>query len=260
MVTEISIKKRKRKAKSTILGKIATLLFLVTVIACPFLVYHPKESPQQNVEHLLGYTPNQIIIIQPAKSAKHADVLQQQQQHIEQSLIEKARKNIEPVNNVVASVIARSKDNIQNVIKKSKHQREIVCVAKNVYYESRGEPYSGQVAVAMVTLNRAKIAKIPTCAVVYAKNESGCQFSWTCSKIEPMWDNKAWKESLVVAYITYNKLVSDVTSGATYYFNPQKANPKWAVAEIPVSNKYIVNGYLGDHRFFKAGIGDVYEK
>ena len=31
---------------------------------------------------------------------------------------------------------------------------ELLCLAKNIYYEARGEPLQGKIAVAQVTLNR----------------------------------------------------------------------------------------------------------
>ena len=149
-------------------------------------------------------------------------------------------------------------DRIQDIVKNSKQKHEITCVAENIYYESRNQSYSGRIAVAMVTMNRAKLSKLPACKIVYARNDRGCQFTWTCSKIKPVWESAAWKESLALAYISYNNVVSDITSGATYYYNPNVVNPKWAINKIPVSNQYMRNGLLGDHRFLKPGRDDVY--
>lgn len=50
---------------------------------------------------------------------------------------------------------------------------ELNCLMRNIYHEARGEPLVGMVAVAKVTLNRAKGSSI--CAAVYAPY----QFSWT---------------------------------------------------------------------------------
>jgi spore germination cell wall hydrolase CwlJ-like protein len=164
---------------------------------------------------------------------------------------------ISEFDNHINNVIQKSSNNIHDLIEKSKQKRQIVCIAENIYYESRDQSHSGKVAVAMVTMNRSKISKLPPCKVVYERNPRGCQFTWTCSKIRPAWETAKWKESLVIAYLSYNKMVADITSGATYYFNPYiiKA-PKWAYTEIPVTNQYIMNGYLGSHRFFKASKND----
>ena len=58
-----------------------------------------------------------------------------------------------------------------------KHYRqEVECLAKTIYFESRGESLQGQMAVAWVTLNRTKSEKFaPTvCGVVYQPK----QYSW----------------------------------------------------------------------------------
>lgn len=58
-----------------------------------------------------------------------------------------------------------------------KLKTEIGCLAANLYFEARGEPLKGQLAVAKVTLNRVKSKQYPDsiCAVVFQKH----QFSWT---------------------------------------------------------------------------------
>jgi len=57
------------------------------------------------------------------------------------------------------------------------HARSIDCLARNVYYEARGESLAGQYAVAEVTMNRKAHPRFPStvCEVVYQKEA----FSWT---------------------------------------------------------------------------------
>lgn len=54
--------------------------------------------------------------------------------------------------------------------------QEVACLAKNIYYEARGEPFEGQLAVAHVTLNRLASPLFPDtiCDIVTQKR----QFSW----------------------------------------------------------------------------------
>jgi len=69
-------------------------------------------------------------------------------------------------------------------------QRQISCLASNIYFEARGEPVDGQVAVAFVTLNRVASQDFPDniCDVVKQKRRVEsigntrvvCQFSWYC--------------------------------------------------------------------------------
>ena len=62
-------------------------------------------------------------------------------------------------------------------------ERQLGCLAKNIYHEAGSEPFEGKVAVAQVTLNRAASGQFPgdVCRVVYQKNlmyeKVICQFS-----------------------------------------------------------------------------------
>jgi spore germination cell wall hydrolase CwlJ-like protein len=48
-------------------------------------------------------------------------------------------------------------------------QNQVDCVAKAIYFEARGEPFEGQLAVANVINNRVKSSKFPNthCGVVH---------------------------------------------------------------------------------------------
>ena len=82
------------------------------------------------------------------------------------------------------------------------HNRHLICLAKNVYYEAGGESAKGKAAVAHVTLNRANSSLFPdsVCNVVYQKSRSVCQFSWVCMrKTQPITHTERWTESLKIA-------------------------------------------------------------
>lgn len=73
------------------------------------------------------------------------------------------------------------------VTKTDQMQRQLACLARNVFYEARGESMAGQMAVAQVTVNRARSGLFPRdlCAVVsqhtvLSDNTKVCQFSWYC--------------------------------------------------------------------------------
>jgi spore germination cell wall hydrolase CwlJ-like protein len=57
------------------------------------------------------------------------------------------------------------------------------CLARNIYYEARGETEQGQLAVAWVTMNRVASRDYPrtVCGVVY-DTRHGIQFSWTVAR------------------------------------------------------------------------------
>ena len=75
-------------------------------------------------------------------------------------------------------------------------ERDLDCLARNIYWEARSESFEGMVAVAQVTLNRVKHKSFPDsiCGVVYQGPtrpswkdgtvyhpvKHRCQFSWYC--------------------------------------------------------------------------------
>lgn len=123
----------------------------------------------------------------------------------------------------------------QKLIKQSRYLKEIDCLARNVYYEARGESWDGQLAVAMVTLNRVESENFPNsvCGVVNqkfkVKNQFVCQFSWRCE----IWNNPNLKVSREhVSYkiaehtiMNYNSI--DIVTKDTLWFHAVYVKPKW---------------------------------
>ena len=99
---------------------------------------------------------------------------------------------------------------------------EANCLATNIYFEARGEPIKGQLAVAMVTLNRVADPSFPDsiCDVVHeGKSKGKCQFSWYCDRKSdkiPL-NSKEAKLALAIAITAMTTPIEDVTSGALYF-------------------------------------------
>ena len=83
-----------------------------------------------------------------------------------------------------ASYVESSSSNITAEMR----ERQLGCLAKNIYYEAGGEPFEGKIAVAQVTMNRVASSQFPSdvCKVIYQKNifyeRVVCQFSWVCDR------------------------------------------------------------------------------
>ena len=66
----------------------------------------------------------------------------------------------------------------------AEREKQLECLANNIYYEAAKESFEGKVAVAQVTMNRAASGVFPSdiCKVVYQKNvimeKVVCQFRW----------------------------------------------------------------------------------
>jgi N-acetylmuramoyl-L-alanine amidase len=111
----------------------------------------------------------------------------------------------------------------------------LMCVAMAVYFEARGEPTAGQIAVAQVIRNRIEDPRYPdnACDVVkqgYYWNgvpiRNKCQFSFYCDgKSDDPKNKQAWFNSLYIAHLS--GFIPDITDGATHYHST-KVFPEWA--------------------------------
>jgi spore germination cell wall hydrolase CwlJ-like protein len=120
------------------------------------------------------------------------------------------------------------------------------CLAKNIYFEARGESQVGQAAVAWVTLNRVAASEFPTniCAVVWQSS----QFSWTHDgKSDRPRDPVAWATAQAIAaeVIDAYGVDRDPTEGATY-FHADSVRPGW-------SRKFNRVVQIDGHIFYSKG-------
>lgn len=134
-------------------------------------------------------------------------------------------------------------------------QREIDCLAENIYFEAAKEPKKGQIAIAFVTLNRVNSGRFPDsiCGVVKQKINSTCQFSWWCeskpyristNKLLTRNKNSLYNEIHELAtyfYINHEKL-EDPSRGALFY-HADYVNPKWP--------NMIHTATIGHHIFYQ---------
>ena len=114
---------------------------------------------------------------------------------------------------------------------------DLNLLAHLVYAEARGEPYSGQVAVAAVVLNRVKSNSFPNtvAGVIYERGA----FSVVADGQINLQPNQT---AISAARDALNGW--DPTYGAIYYFNPNTATNGW-IWSRPVT---VV---IGNHRFCK---------
>ena len=119
----------------------------------------------------------------------------------------------------------------------SNNSSNVNLLARVVYGEARGEPYTGQVAVAAVVLNRVKSSKFPNTisGVVY---QNGAFDAVSDGQINMTPDETAKK----AAQDALNGW--DPSYGAIYYFNPNTATNKW-IWSRPMTVT------IGKHRFCK---------
>ena len=116
------------------------------------------------------------------------------------------------------------------VVKKqmSFKEREIKCLADNIFHEASGEDHHGKQAVGFVTMNRVKSKLFPktVCGVVYQKYKRVCQFSWVCSNAHK-YNSRQYAESMKIAQKIYSKSLHDITYGSLFFHNAY-VYPNWA--------------------------------
>lgn len=115
------------------------------------------------------------------------------------------------------------------------------CLAIGVYYESKGEPLEGQLAVAEVILNRAKSGRFPAsvCGVLTQRG----QFSFVRGGRlpQPPASARAWKTALAVAQVARDDAWDSRVSNALF-FHARYVSPGWRRARV---------GSVGNHIFYR---------
>lgn len=117
---------------------------------------------------------------------------------------------------------------------------EVECLAKNIYHEARGESFYGQVAIALVTVNRVASGQFQNsiCKVVYAQG----QFSWTQNESKRVTESKAWSSAMKIATAVLSKTIEQPEFTALY-FHTAHVRPKWAKTKTLVAR-------IGSHLFY----------
>jgi len=124
-----------------------------------------------------------------------------------------------------------------NVFAAGTYNSNLQLLARCVNGEARGEPYTGQVAVAAVILNRVKHPSFPNTipGVIYQK---GAFTATVDGQINvPISENSTVYKACRDAMNGW-----DPTGGAIYYYNPKKTTNSWIYSREVIK-------VIGSHRF-----------
>jgi spore germination cell wall hydrolase CwlJ-like protein len=122
-------------------------------------------------------------------------------------------------------------------------QKQIQCLAENIYFEARGEPYLGKVAVARVVMNRVDHSQFDNspCEVIYEsayvtritddtkRKVKVCQFSWTCKPVRKIKeDDPMFKVSMNIAQkVLLTDAYRDIIPKTILFFHNTTVQPNW---------------------------------
>lgn len=112
---------------------------------------------------------------------------------------------------------------------------DVALLARLISAEARGEPYTGQVAVGAVVLNRVESPSFPgtISGVIYQSGAFSC-----------LYDGQFWEPVADSAYRAAQDALNgwDPSGGALYYFNPDTATNAWIWSRPHLTT-------IGKHRF-----------
>jgi spore germination cell wall hydrolase CwlJ-like protein len=120
--------------------------------------------------------------------------------------------------------------------------RELECLATGIYFESKGEPLAGQLAVGKVIANRAASGgRFPDtyCGVLFQRG----QFSFVHGRELPSVprSNKQWQTAVAIAKIVDQDLQESV-AGDALFFHARYVSPSWGKKRV---------ASIGNHIFYR---------
>jgi hypothetical protein len=123
------------------------------------------------------------------------------------------------------------------------------CLADAIYFEARGEPVRGQIAVAQVVMNRVFSGYYPTtvCGVVYqnANRRLACQFTFACDGIpDKITEPDAWERAKTIARETLDGKYWLPDVGKATHYHARWVRPRW-VREMHKLDR------IGVHTFYR---------
>lgn len=141
----------------------------------------------------------------------------------------------------------QSADSLRELVRSTPTDAELdeqlKCLAGAIYFEARGEPLAGQLAVAEVVINRAASGRFPAsyCGVVLQKS----QFSFVKRGRMPALpgDTTTWRRAKAIAQIAHRGLWDSEAEGSLY-FHARSVSPSW-------SNRRQAMARISNHVFYK---------
>jgi hypothetical protein len=119
--------------------------------------------------------------------------------------------------------------------------QETECLARAVYWESKGEPLAGQLSVAEVIINRSRSGRFaPTvCGVVRQPS----QFSFVRRGFipQPPSGSRDWRIAVAIAQIAMQNL-ADGSAPRALFFHARRVNPGWRLTRVAT---------VGNHVFYR---------
>lgn len=137
--------------------------------------------------------------------------------------------------------LTQQKIRMQNI--RLANNRELKCLADNIYYEAGNQSTHGKLAVAAVTINRVNSPRFPksVCSVVYQRTRGTCQFSWTCMRKYVPNPVRYAEAKRVAEKVLFAGANDGVLGKNVLFYHADYVNPGWNLRRVTK---------IGDHIFY----------
>lgn len=119
--------------------------------------------------------------------------------------------------------------------------QETDCLARAVYYESKGEPLTGQLTVADVILNRSSSGRFPASICGVVRQPGQFSFVRRGSIPTPPAGSRDWRVAVAIARIAMQDL-ADGGAPRALFFHARRVNPRWRLTRVAT---------IGNHVFYR---------
>lgn len=136
------------------------------------------------------------------------------------------------------------------VVSVKDRERQLKCMADNIYYEAATEPAEGKLAVGIVVMNRVAHPAFPKdpCQVIYQRNtfyqNIVCQFTWLCDGSvgrRPV-QQRLYDESMDAAKMVLLEGFRMPSLKDALFYHADYVNPRWGKVQV---------AKIGRHIFYK---------
>jgi cell wall hydrolase len=120
--------------------------------------------------------------------------------------------------------------------------RELECLATGVYFESKGEPLAGQLAVGKVIANRANSGgRFPStyCGVLFQRSQFSFIHGHSLPRVAR--SNRMWQTAVAIAKIVDRDLKDSAADNALF-FHARYVSPSWHLKRV---------ASIGNHIFYR---------
>lgn len=198
----------------------------VALVAMVVSIFATSEGAVAQVQESLG-APVQVEAADP----EAADI-RFIAEEVVQPLPDKAQPEAAPAN---AASLAEL---VASLPEEGELNDEMQCLAGAIYFEARGEPLAGQLAVGRVIINRAASGRFPEtyCGVVFQKSQFSFVRGGRMPKINTA--SLAWRNARAIARIAHEGTWDSEAKDALY-FHARSVSPGWKRARVAMISRHI---------------------